>query len=326
MAVTYDKANQTAGLNSDTRLNAELTKIQTALQDAVSRSGTSPNAMSANLDMGGNQIINALSVDTDNLTVNGSSVPGLSDIQALYAATQASAASAAADEGSAAASAAAAAASAAGVNLPSLGTAGQILQVNSGATALENHTPTSAATASSVARRDASGRLQVATPSADADVATKGYADGLLVSSTEPTGWTRTKVTYLLDDAPASTLTQAVATEGVWTTIGPTGSGADYVWSALDTIPTDAVALQIKVGMESSDTTGNATFTTTVSLGKDSSNYHSISHKLYHNGTDSVRTEGTEAVLLSTGRIFAFRWTCGADTPAISLGIVGYAI
>lgn len=48
---------------------------------------------------------------------------------------------------------------------------------------VDNTAGTSAATASALARRDAAGRFQVASPSVAADVATKGYADALGVST-----------------------------------------------------------------------------------------------------------------------------------------------
>lgn len=105
-------------------------------------------------------------------------INGQADAAAASATAAAASATAAASSATDAAnSASAAAASAAGVNLPSLGTALQILQVNAGGTALENHTPASAATPDAVVRRDAAGRVQFADPSAAADAATKNYID-----------------------------------------------------------------------------------------------------------------------------------------------------
>lgn len=80
MAVSYDKNNQTSGLNSAERLNAELTKIQTALLDAVSRSGNAPNAMSADLDLGGNDLLNVDTVYCSELLVDGAPLPSLENI------------------------------------------------------------------------------------------------------------------------------------------------------------------------------------------------------------------------------------------------------
>lgn len=80
MAVSYDKNNQTSGLNSAERLNAELTKIQTALLDAVSRSGNAPNAMSADLDLGGNDLLNVDTVHCSELLVDGAPLPSVENI------------------------------------------------------------------------------------------------------------------------------------------------------------------------------------------------------------------------------------------------------
>lgn len=173
MAVTYNKNNQTSGLNSDTRLNTELTAIQTAFVDCVSRSGGAPNAMAADFDLGGNDILNAGTVNCSDFLIDGQPLASLADLTAQAAA-------AAASETAAAASAAAAAASAATINLPAIGgaSAGDLLEANATPDGYQFTTPTTNATPNAIAKRDGSGRMQTATPSAGNDCATKASSEG----------------------------------------------------------------------------------------------------------------------------------------------------
>lgn len=85
------------------------------------------------------------------------------------------------------ASAAEAAGYAAGVNLPPLSgmpdTTHKILQANAANNGYELHQPQSSATPSAIARRDGSGRLQVAAPVSGFDAVNKAYADALGVTA-----------------------------------------------------------------------------------------------------------------------------------------------
>ncbi len=55
-------------------LNDNFDRIETALENTLSRDGTAPNAMEAALDMNGNAILNAGAVYTSNLVLNGNSI------------------------------------------------------------------------------------------------------------------------------------------------------------------------------------------------------------------------------------------------------------
>lgn len=55
-------------------LNDNFDRIETAVENTLSRDGTGPNAMGAALDMNGNAILNAGAVYTSNLVLNGNSV------------------------------------------------------------------------------------------------------------------------------------------------------------------------------------------------------------------------------------------------------------
>lgn len=59
---------------STTQLNNNFTAIETALENTLSRDGTTPNTMSADLDMNSKDINNASVINTDSLVVAGSSV------------------------------------------------------------------------------------------------------------------------------------------------------------------------------------------------------------------------------------------------------------
>lgn len=94
----------TSGYASITALNDNFARIETALENTLSRDGTTPNTMSADLDMNGKKILNVTS-----LVVNGVDVSTLTDDAAAAAA---SAAAALVSKNNAAASEVAAAASA----------------------------------------------------------------------------------------------------------------------------------------------------------------------------------------------------------------------
>lgn len=57
--------NITSGFASNTALNANFDLIEAALENTVSRDGTTPNQMTADLDMNGNRILNALADSGD---------------------------------------------------------------------------------------------------------------------------------------------------------------------------------------------------------------------------------------------------------------------
>lgn len=60
MSTGYESTYPATGYGSETQIRNEFSKIQTALEDTVSRSntGTGPNELEVNLDMGGNTIFN----------------------------------------------------------------------------------------------------------------------------------------------------------------------------------------------------------------------------------------------------------------------------
>lgn len=55
-------------------INSNFDKIETAIENTVSRDGTLPNSMGAALDMNGNSVINATSVSAQSISINGEMV------------------------------------------------------------------------------------------------------------------------------------------------------------------------------------------------------------------------------------------------------------
>lgn len=94
MALAYTPTNISSGYNPG-QINTNMTEIQTALTDGLSRSGAGSNAMSDLIDMGTNDIINVGTVTATEVTVGGVSMA------AVGAAAAASAAAAATSESNA---------------------------------------------------------------------------------------------------------------------------------------------------------------------------------------------------------------------------------
>jgi hypothetical protein len=68
-----------SGFNSTTTLNNNFTALRNAFDNTLSLDGSTPNAMNADFDLNGNNILNANSIETEGLTINGVQV-GSSDL------------------------------------------------------------------------------------------------------------------------------------------------------------------------------------------------------------------------------------------------------
>ena len=60
-----------SGFNSTTTLNNNFTALRNAFDNTLSLDGSTPNAMNADFDVNGNNILNANSIETVGLTING---------------------------------------------------------------------------------------------------------------------------------------------------------------------------------------------------------------------------------------------------------------
>lgn len=73
MAVDVDLLNS----NSINNIQENFERVQTALQDSVSRSGTTPNQMNADLDMNSNDLLNVGLIQAEDISIDGSDVTGI---------------------------------------------------------------------------------------------------------------------------------------------------------------------------------------------------------------------------------------------------------
>jgi hypothetical protein len=71
MAKTPPITNVTSGFSSTTALNNNFEALKNGFDNTLSLDGSTPNAMQAELDLSNNSIINAGSVETDKLLLNG---------------------------------------------------------------------------------------------------------------------------------------------------------------------------------------------------------------------------------------------------------------
>lgn len=69
-----------SGFASNTQLNGNFTAIRDAFDNTLSLDGSTPNAMQADLDLNGNQLLNAGTIETSNLTLNGQQVTDLASV------------------------------------------------------------------------------------------------------------------------------------------------------------------------------------------------------------------------------------------------------
>lgn len=70
MAIEFIRNVISSGYNLS-KLNDNFVKIQTALEDGLSRSGSGPNQMNADLDMNGNNILNITGIGAESVIIGG---------------------------------------------------------------------------------------------------------------------------------------------------------------------------------------------------------------------------------------------------------------
>lgn len=74
MALDFTPQTVASGVTGTAAIEENYTNIQIALADGLSRSGTSPNTMGADLDMNSNDILNAKALNVQSLSINGTQV------------------------------------------------------------------------------------------------------------------------------------------------------------------------------------------------------------------------------------------------------------
>ena len=79
-------SNISSGYASTTTLNSNFTALRDGFDNTLSRDGSTPNSMAADIDMNSNDILNVQSLDVQGLTIGGTSVfPNTAAISTTYA-------------------------------------------------------------------------------------------------------------------------------------------------------------------------------------------------------------------------------------------------
>lgn len=90
----------------------------------------------------------------------------------------------------------------------------------------------------------------------DGVTATAAELNALDISAGQVTGYDRGVTVNLEDDFSAGAellLASSSLTANTWTTVGPTGSGATYIWTGLDVIPLSATQLMVHGHVDGTD-------------------------------------------------------------------------
>lgn len=218
MGKIFTPQSVASGFNTTNSLNTNFNNIEAAFDKCLSRTGETPNAMEAPLDMNNNDIINVGAIDVESITVAGQEIPSLEDLQNLldeaesdldekvgeaqgYAASASQSASdALIAQGLAEAAQQAAEDAVSSVNLPvislaDIGKAPVVADV-SGEAKYVLVPSTHVKTPTTLVFRDINGRAKIETPSDADDIANKGYVDSSnmyqlidTVNETTPSSW-----------------------------------------------------------------------------------------------------------------------------------------
>lgn len=197
------------------------------------------------------------------------------------------------------------------------------------------HGATSAATASRLMLRDANGRAQVAAPSAAADCARKQDVDNEAAArAAADIECTNANGNPNLSDTPLDI--DANLANSAWESIGPTGSGADNIWPALDMVPSDATRIKIRIlatCTQSGGTPGNGV-SFNVYVRKHGSSQAAANKNRVSQGGGSIDGNGNNkgysnneitVPIDTSGPFFDMQWTSSYTTSnAIEMYLIGY--
>ena len=208
--------NDTTAVSTTTTNNDA---IETALENTLSRDGTSPNTMSANLDMNSNDIVNVDNITTTTLSVGGTSVTA----QVTAAAASATAAAASATAAASSASSASSSASTATTQASNASTS-----ATNAATSATNAS-TSATTATTQATNAASSATTATTQASNASTSATNAASSATTASTQATN-ASTSATNAATSETNAAASATAATAGKWafdtsTTMADPGTG-----------------------------------------------------------------------------------------------------
>lgn len=118
---------------------------------------------------------------------------------------------------------------------------------------------------------------------------------------------------------------------GLQETIGPTGSGADHIWTALDSLPTNAVGLRIHASATATRTTGSSD-TYSVFLGVTESGVtNPVTCSILGYGSSTEPSRGAAVneveVLVDANNVFSATWqTDNVDTSTGVIYLTGFLV
>lgn len=165
--------------------------------------------------------------------------------------------------------------------------------------------------------------------------ATGYYVDGTKISSTAVSGYYNANGITIHDDiAHATTLDVDAIIGGAWESVGPTGSGATNIWTALDDMPSTVQAVIIKVDNEITGSTNAARYVSELSarrtgssIGVSSASRISITEFYNRSGSAEQSREMNEVTIPvdSSGR-FDLYYALSGTTPTerVELALVGW--
>jgi len=120
-------------------------------------------------------------------------------------------------------------------------------------------------------------------------------------------------------------------TESVWTTIGPTGSGATVIWTALDNLPSNARILMVKFWAELSPGSDSGSFDLVAyaAAGGVTPNFGLITSAFYLGlvnleNAERIQTVRQQFIPLNSSRVFQVFWTSDASDAELTMYYQGF--
>jgi hypothetical protein len=123
-------------------------------------------------------------------------------------------------------------------------------------------------------------------------------------------------------------------TETAWESIGPTGSGADNTWTALNSVPADADWIQVRIACEASDSSSTASALRTTRIyarGGDGSQGVSAINQIHKHGyyNDSSGNgvymgQNTVKIPVDSNIVFDVNWTSSCESLDADLYLIGW--
>ena len=131
--------------------------------------------------------------------------------------------------------------------------------------------------------------------------------------------------------SPSFNISSNITDGGLQETIGPTGSGADHIWTALDDVPSNAVGLKLRVQVTASRTAStSALYSAYVGVTEVGIVNATAAQALgYGSSTEpSIDTDVNDIdVVIDGDFIFAATWqTSNADTASSSIYLIGFLV